>query len=50
LIILKKWDEKIGLARDLLTSVPIWIRLPSLHLKLWAQSIAQIDEDRNGRR
>lgn len=39
LIILKPWSENIGLERDLLSSVPVWIRLPSLHLKLWSQNI-----------
>ncbi|XP_020266255.1 uncharacterized protein LOC109841719 [Asparagus officinalis] len=39
LIILKKWSENIGLERELLTSVPVWIRLPSLHLKLWSNNI-----------
>ncbi|XP_020243286.1 uncharacterized protein LOC109821513 [Asparagus officinalis] len=39
LIILKKWSENIGLERELLNSVPVWIRLPSLHLKLWSNNI-----------
>ncbi|XP_020251080.1 uncharacterized protein LOC109828511 [Asparagus officinalis] len=39
LIILKKWSENIDLERELLTSVPVWIRLPSLHLKLWSNNI-----------
>jgi len=27
LIFLKKWDEKIGIERDLLTSIPIWVEI-----------------------
>jgi len=30
LIVLKKWNELIGLERDLLSSVPIWVCFPSL--------------------
>jgi len=29
----------MGLERDLLSSVPIWVRFPSLDLKLWSKSI-----------
>ncbi|XP_020250145.1 uncharacterized protein LOC109827551 [Asparagus officinalis] len=39
LIILKQWSENIGLERDLLTTEPVWIRFPSLHLKLWSTNI-----------
>jgi hypothetical protein len=35
LIILKKWSKKFNFDRDLLTSMPIWIRLPELSLRLW---------------
>ena len=38
-IVLKKWTTHIGLERDLLSSVPIWVCFPSLHLKLWSKSI-----------
>ena len=33
LIILKKWTEKIKLERDLMSTMPVWIRFLSLHLK-----------------
>jgi len=33
LIILKQWSESIGLDRDLLSSILVWVRFPSLHLK-----------------
>ncbi|XP_020272316.1 uncharacterized protein LOC109847499 [Asparagus officinalis] len=39
LIILKKWTENSGLERELLSTVPVWIRFPSLHLKLWSNNI-----------
>ena len=39
LIVLKKWTEQIGLERDLISSVPIWVCFPSLHLKLQSRSI-----------
>lgn len=39
LIILKPLSEHIGLERDLLSSIPVWVRFPNLHLKLWSQSI-----------
>ena len=29
----------MGLDRDLLSTVPIWIRFPSLDFKLWSKSI-----------
>jgi len=32
LIILKNWLEDIGLNRDLLSTVSVWVRFPSLHL------------------
>lgn len=32
LIILKRWSENIGVERELLSTVPVWIRFPSLHL------------------
>lgn len=39
LIILKPWTEDIGLDRDLLSTIPVWVRFPNLHLKLWSKSI-----------
>lgn len=39
LIILKKLTENIGLERDPLSSIPVWVRFPGLHLKLWSKSI-----------
>ena len=38
LIILKQWSTDSGLDRDLLSSVPVWIRFPNLHLKFWSQN------------
>ena len=29
----------MGLERDLLSTIPVWIRLPSLDLNLWSKSI-----------
>jgi len=39
LIILKKWSANTGLDRDLLSTVPVWVRFPSLQLKHWSNSI-----------
>jgi hypothetical protein len=39
LIILKPWSPNIGLERDILSTVPVWIRFPSLHLKLWSNTV-----------
>ena len=39
LIILKKWNKSISLERDLLSSIPIWVRFPSLHLKSFTENI-----------
>ena len=39
LTILKQWSESTGLDRDLLASVPMWVRFSSLHLKFWSISI-----------
>lgn len=39
LIILKPWSPTIGLERDILTTVPVWVRFPSLHLKLWSRTV-----------
>ena len=39
LIILKKWTACTSLDRDLLSSVPGWLRIPSLHMKFWSCSI-----------
>jgi len=36
LIILRKWTEKTGLERDLLSVFPLWIRFPHLPIKLLA--------------
>ena len=33
LIILKRWSESLELEPDLLSSIPVWVRFPSLHLK-----------------
>ena len=38
LIILKRW-ESLELETDLLSSIPAWVRFPSLHLKFWSQKI-----------
>ena len=35
LIILKKWNKKINFDKDLLSTMPICIRLPELNLTLW---------------
>jgi len=34
LIILKQWDDHVRLERDLLSSVPIWVCFPTLHIKI----------------
>lgn len=39
LVILKPWSEDIGLDRNLSSTIPVWVRFPNLHLKLWSQSI-----------
>ena len=39
LIILKQWSPSIGLERDLLTVVLVWVRFPSLHLKFWSNTV-----------
>ena len=44
LVILKQWTADIGLERDLLSSIPVWIRFPSLHLKYWSQSIMSMPD------
>lgn len=36
---MKKWSSKINLDRDLLSSMPIWIKLPELNLRLWDSEI-----------
>jgi len=38
LIILKKWTQNIDFDRDLLSSVPVWVRFLSFHLKFWSKS------------
>jgi len=38
LIILKQWSPDIGLERDLLSVVPVWVRFPSLHPKFWSNN------------
>jgi len=38
-IILKIWTDSITLERDLFSSVPIWIKFPSLHLKFWSRRV-----------
>lgn len=39
LIIPKRWNEKLGMERDLLSSIPVWIKFPSLPLCLWSEKI-----------
>jgi len=39
LIILKRWTESTNLERDLLLSIPVWVRFPSLHLKFWSKRV-----------
>jgi len=39
LIILKQWTQFIGLERYLLSSIPICVCFPSLHLKFWFKTI-----------
>jgi len=39
LIIIKHCSPDSGLERDVLTSAPVWIRFPALHLKYWSQTI-----------
>src|SRR5436189_1845083 len=36
LLILKKWSPSSTFDRDLLSSLPLWIRIPSLPLKIWS--------------
>lgn len=38
-MILKRWTEKLGMERDLLSSLPIWIRFPNFSLRFWFQKI-----------
>lgn len=35
LLILKQWTHNIGLERDILASIPIWIRFPNLRIQFW---------------
>ena len=39
LIILKRWSESSSPERDLLSSLPVWVRFPFLHLKFWSQKV-----------
>ena len=39
LIVLKKWTDQVGLERDLLSSVLVWVRFLALHLKLCSKAI-----------
>lgn len=34
--VMHKWTAEVGLGRDLLASVPIWVRLLKLHLTFWS--------------
>lgn len=34
-MIIKKWEVNLKLDRDLLISLPIWVRMPHLNLSLW---------------
>src|SRR5436189_3336841 len=37
LMILKQWTSASTFDRDVLSSLPLWIRIPSLPLKLWSK-------------
>jgi len=39
LIILRRWSEAAELERNLLSSLPVWVRFPYLHLKFWSQKV-----------
>ena len=34
-MIIKKWEPNLKLDRDLIVSLPIWVRFPHLNLSLW---------------
>src|SRR5438270_2386704 len=36
LLVLKQWSSSSTFDRDVLSSLPLWIRIPSLPLKLWS--------------
>lgn len=43
LLILKKWSPASTFDRDVLSSLPLWIRIPSLPLKIWSrQALSEI--------
>ena len=37
LMILKQWTPASTFDRDVLSSLPLWIRIPSLPLKIWSK-------------
>lgn len=39
LIVLRKWSAEVGLTRDLLSSVPVWVKFLKLHLSLWSRKV-----------
>lgn len=39
LMILKHWNRHVGLERDVLSSIPVWIRFPNLQIQFWMQTI-----------
>src|SRR3954466_660782 len=43
LMILKQWTPLSTFDKDVLSSLPLWIRIPSLPLKLWSkQALSEI--------
>ena len=42
LIIMRKLSDSLKMDRDLLMSMPIWVRLPCVNLKLWDLSLIHI--------
>lgn len=39
LLILKQWNRNVGLERDILASIPIWVRFPNLRTQFWTGRI-----------
>ena len=39
LIVRRRWSEHMGLERDFLSTIPVWVHFPSLNLKLWSKSV-----------
>jgi len=46
LIILKRWNESTALEKDILSSIRVWVRFPSLHLKFCSQRILSKEPNR----